>query len=129
MERDANQNLAQRQLLDKERREQECKWTFAFLRRQAEKRGRAGQEEYQLLRTQARIEFVSRLMFAIFQVAGVLWAMGGWWSGNVSLFLSILMAGLIRNSFSEFGLEKIVELLVRAGEGLTTSGHFEAENS
>lgn len=121
LERDANHKFAERQRLDKEKRDRERKWTFAFLRKQAEKCGRAGQEEYQQLRTQARVEFVSRLMFALFQVAGVLWLMGSWWAGSVSLFLSILVAGLIRNAFVDFGLEKIVELLVRAGEGLTSS--------
>ena len=53
--------------------------------------------------------------------------MGRWWAGNVSLFLSILVAGLIRTALSEFGLEEIVELLVRAGEGMTASGHVEAQ--
>ena len=72
LERDANQNLAERQRLDKERRDQERKWTFAFLRKQAEKRGQAGQEEHQQLHTQARVELASRPMYSFCQVAGVL---------------------------------------------------------
>ena len=128
LDRDINKRQAERQRLDKERREREQKMTSAFLWKRAEMRGRVGEEEYRLLHTQARVEFVSRLLICLSLVSAVWYLLGGWWAGNVSLLLLSLVASLVSKVFTEFGLEKVVELLVRAGEGMTPSGQFEAQD-